>query len=593
MAGIDYSIPGQFKGLQLESPMNAMAQAMQLRNLRETSQINALKAQEYQRAQQEDNELARIMSNTSLEFGSEPFMREVLRRAPSKYEGIATRATQRENLLAQKEKREFDLKAAEKKEKTEALDTRLKQFNDMFPAYNISSEADVENRIRAMANDEILGPVANRFGTTDETVARNVAEYRRNPRNYIARLSGVSAEKILEAADARDRESYESYSLAETLAGREPVPENEFFARQRGAPVLAPAPAPAPTTTEAAPAPVAVEPVLEPALSEDKTLPVNTTTVKKTGVDYLDPTAEGLYKLAAKTKDKDKRLALTAMAKEIQDAFRKDLENSRPVYSEIKLQDRVVIAKRDPATGRTTVVDTFDEGISPADKQRFINDSIKIKQENRKIALDARRVDLQAKRDSLEAQKVARDADPAFQQRMAAARATGEATAKDEVKAKQMLPSLISRAEENIRLIDELVGAEPVKDKNGKIIKAGTKPHPGFETAVGATWQPGARFIDGTDASDFARRDQQLKGASFLEAFEMLKGGGSITNIEGEKGTAAINRMSIAQSEQEYITAAREVQGILRTGMERARKRAKAAAPNTGVFDAADAILGK
>ena len=77
-----------------------------------------------------------------------------------------------------------------------------------------------------------------------------------------------------------------------------------------------------------------------------------------------------------------------------------------------------------------------------------------------------------------------------------------------------------------------------------------------------------------------------------MEAFEILKGGGAITNIEGEKGTAAINRMSIAQSEREYIAAAREVQNILRVGMDRARKRANVAAPsNSGVFDAADAIL--
>ena len=48
MAGIDYTIPGQIKGIQLESPMNAMAQAMQLRGLQEASQLNALRAQEYE-----------------------------------------------------------------------------------------------------------------------------------------------------------------------------------------------------------------------------------------------------------------------------------------------------------------------------------------------------------------------------------------------------------------------------------------------------------------------------------------------------------------------------------------------------------------
>jgi len=108
MPPIDYSIPGQVKGIQLESPMNAMAQAMQLRNLQETSQMNALKTQEYQRARQEENELARIMGDKNLAFGSDAFMAEVLARAPSKYEGIATRAAQRENLLAQKEAREAE-----------------------------------------------------------------------------------------------------------------------------------------------------------------------------------------------------------------------------------------------------------------------------------------------------------------------------------------------------------------------------------------------------------------------------------------------------------------------------------------------------
>lgn len=59
MAGIDYSIPGQFKGIQLESPMNQMAQAMQLRGLQEASQMNALRAQEYGLKTREAQEMSR------------------------------------------------------------------------------------------------------------------------------------------------------------------------------------------------------------------------------------------------------------------------------------------------------------------------------------------------------------------------------------------------------------------------------------------------------------------------------------------------------------------------------------------------------
>jgi hypothetical protein len=308
-------------------------------------------------------------------------------------------------------------------------------------------------------------------------------------------------------------------------------------------------------------------------------LPADVTTGRRTGVEFLDPTAEQLYTLATRTKDKERSAALRAMADKIQDGFKKQIENQQPVYSEINLQNKIAVVKRDPATGKTTVVDTFDMGISPADKERLKNESIRIKQETTKIGLDLRRVNLETKRVAIAEQNAARDADPAFQQRMAFARATGEAIAKDQVKAQAMLPGVIQRGEESIRLIDDLVGKAPVKDKNGKVIVEGTKPHPGFSDAVGATWLPGARFIDGTDAADFARRDQQIKGASFLEAFEILKGGGAITNIEGEKGTSALNRMALAQSEQEYIAAAREVQGILRVGMDRARKRANVAAP--------------
>jgi hypothetical protein len=113
MAGIDYTIPGQFKGIQLELPMNAMAQAMQLRGLQESAQMNALKAQEYQQQIRERNALAQLMGDSTLEFGSEPFMRQVLAKAPSMYEGIATRVAQRENLLSQQEARRSQAEARE------------------------------------------------------------------------------------------------------------------------------------------------------------------------------------------------------------------------------------------------------------------------------------------------------------------------------------------------------------------------------------------------------------------------------------------------------------------------------------------------
>jgi hypothetical protein len=155
------------------------------------------------------------------------------------------------------------------------------------------------------------------------------------------------------------------------------------------------------------------------------------------------------------------------------------------------------------------------------------------------------------------------------------------------------LPGVILRGEEGIRLIDSLVGKAPVKDKNGKVIEKGTAPHPGFETAVGATWLPGSRFVPGTDAADFQSRFEQLKGASFLEAFETLKGGGAITEKEGEKGTAAINRMALAQSEKEFIEAARDVQRIMNDGIKRARSRASMPQSGTSTAPPTGYVLDK
>jgi len=194
--------------------------------------------------------------------------------------------------------------------------------------------------------------------------------------------------------------------------------------------------------------------------------------------------------------------------------------------------------------------------MAPGEAERIRNEGLRIGLEGRRVAVME--------------ENARRDADPVFQQRMGAARATGEAMAKGDVQAMQALPKVISRAEEGIRLIDELIGK---RDSKGRLIE-GSKPHPGFENTVGATWLPGARLVPGTDAAGFMARFDQIKGASFLEAFEALKGGGAITEKEGGKGTDAINRMSIATDEKEFIRAAMDLQDVVRKGVENAQKRA-------------------
>jgi hypothetical protein len=144
----------------------------------------------------------------------------------------------------------------------------------------------------------------------------------------------------------------------------------------------------------------------------------------------------------------------------------------------------------------------------------------------------------------------------------------GKGQAKFEVAA----PQAIATAEQALNKIDQLVGKPAIKDKaTGKVIEAGTPAHPGFKAAVGAS----SLFptIPGSKAADFEARLDEIKGGAFLEAYNTLRGGGSITEVEGQKATQAITRMSTAQSEKEFIDAARDFQAVIRTGIKRSKEK--------------------
>lgn len=177
--------------------------------------------------------------------------------------------------------------------------------------------------------------------------------------------------------------------------------------------------------------------------------------------------------------------------------------------------------------------------------------------------------------------------DPTLQGNIAASRAAGTEYGKAGAQANIALPGAIATGEEAIRKVDELVGKAPVVNAEGKVVTPGTKPAAGFGQAVGAGI-PGLKYIPGTSAADFNARLNEIQGGAFLQAFNTLKGGGSITEAEGTKATQAINRMSTAQSEKEFNIAAREYQDVLRTGISRAKAKAKAtggAAPAGGEID--------
>ena len=99
------------------------------------------------------------------------------------------------------------------------------------------------------------------------------------------------------------------------------------------------------------------------------------------------------------------------------------------------------------------------------------------------------------------------------------------------------------------------------------------KTHPGLETSVGGKGLTGGLLggwvMPGTDAADFHALLDQVKGGTFMQAYQGLKGAGQITEVEGKKAENAIARLSTAQSETEFKKALGEYEGVIRAGLVR------------------------
>jgi hypothetical protein len=78
-----------------------------------------------------------------------------------------------------------------------------------------------------------------------------------------------------------------------------------------------------------------------------------------------------------------------------------------------------------------------------------------------------------------------------------------------------------------------------------------------------------------SDQVDFQSLVDQTKGQTFLQAFQSLKGGGAITDIEGAKATNAISRLGNQRlSDQDYLQAITDLEDVIKTGVARAQHQA-------------------
>lgn len=87
------------------------------------------------------------------------------------------------------------------------------------------------------------------------------------------------------------------------------------------------------------------------------------------------------------------------------------------------------------------------------------------------------------------------------------------------------------------------------------------RDHPGRQWATGkSSIMP---KVMGTDAYDFQVLLDQVRGKQFLAAFQSLKGGGPITDLEGSKAEAALARTNPGQSEAQFLAGLEDFRSFL------------------------------
>lgn len=132
--------------------------------------------------------------------------------------------------------------------------------------------------------------------------------------------------------------------------------------------------------------------------------------------------------------------------------------------------------------------------------------------------------------------------------------AVDKARAERQAAAQSDLPKLADKANYAISVIDGLLN------------------HPGLTKVVGAASL--LPIVPGTEQAGADAYMKQIEGQAFLEAFETLKGGGQITQIEGEKATQAILRLSRKQSLEDFKSSMNELKDIVTKAKQRAEKSA-------------------
>jgi len=82
-------------------------------------------------------------------------------------------------------------------------------------------------------------------------------------------------------------------------------------------------------------------------------------------------------------------------------------------------------------------------------------------------------------------------------------------------------------------------------------------------------------YVPNTPERDFAERLKQLQGGVFMQAYETLKGGGQITEIEGQKAEVSLANMAKAQTKEQFLENLAIFEGIVIRAAENTLRQAQ------------------
>lgn len=142
--------------------------------------------------------------------------------------------------------------------------------------------------------------------------------------------------------------------------------------------------------------------------------------------------------------------------------------------------------------------------------------------------------------------------DPSLQRDVAAGRSYGTERGQTAAQNEAAAPAELAVADQIISNIDKIAN----------------NPNLGAATGLTGVVDPRS-YIPGTALYDLKNKNDQLTSETFMQARQMLKGGGAITDFEGKKAEAAVARLNMAQSDEEYRAALQDFRDAVVAGRDK------------------------